>query len=776
MMRRATAASFIALLVVGPIGWGSGPARRAHAQQGLPPIQVLGIEAHGAPAPGPRASPRPGPAPTPSPAGGAGPARAASPARRAVASTCGGTGVPVDRTALAARLHATGRRKALIIRAGNLGIDLPIQEMVGRIARALEGDSAVSRFLREYLERPYLTDDKAVTRSLESLGYDVVHLTTADSERAGRLARFKDDVLAALRDPATAVVVFYGHSSPTDLTLVGDLEHAAPGPNGLARRLSGQTHTRSHLSVDEIRTARGSNLLDALVLHGCQGATETYLAHEGGRAATTFADCVKPGVGFFAGWVTYAVYFTPHTDRILDAYACHAARTLAGAAPRGPRPFHYYVRTGGIYRTMARLAGLDDDEALRAYGTRVTLASVDRDPDVHAHVEELGPVGEALDNILGFLHNVRHGDGTLAGDVERFVRGYHRYLARNGIPLDRDGGPAPILSGNPSIEELNRVLAYHLLPILREAMEAVAPGLASVRRGSVRLDPADGQGLHVELAVDVGSSAQVDDLLAVLRSVHEARVRSTIETGIGGSIGPQVAGRLREALDRMRSRLPGTTVRLRLTLSLTKIVAAGHNRIRPTVHGMVLGLGEVPDRYMERPTAPYQILIDLGALERLAGAVLSDLVGDEIDLTWNGLHAATRMQRLLGLRRWDSRTLHAPMDWQVRVNWGILGDGFARSRVTLLVRAEPAQGLAVRLTPSVRVQLLDGWPVRRISSMIARRAVDAIDRRIQAAAASPVDFGALVPGVFAPEVVGRVRIEAIGVGHDVVSVRIVHAP
>jgi hypothetical protein len=721
--------------------------------------------------------------------------RPADPPRPVPAATGPSCLSAAQRAELIAHLQRGGQKTALIVRGGKYGIHPRVVASLRRLAAAMDADPDVSEFLRATLGREYISDEEAARAVLESAGYRVVLLTSADHERAGRLHRFKADVLDVLARPETSVMIFYGHGYPDGMLLAGEREHSVPGPADIARRARGESTPSDYLGADEIRACRGSSRLDALILHGCQGGLEDYLALKGGLTGPTFGDCVKERTGFLAGWITYSVYVNPRTPAILEAFLCHAhaAATGGAGAPAGSRAgrsSRYFIRSSrDVGRKIAMIANLDDRQAIAGHAGSlarpVTLDDVDTDPDVHEHAAAEIAAVEPLRIGIDLAHALRHGRASLAADVSEFVTRYHGYAERHGLPLARDGRLAPGPFAEPSARDVDRQLAHHAPAILAIGLEAVAPGLVQSRDLRLRL-PADAPDrLEAELDLDVTRGASLDELVGALRDAGEERAAQRIGTAIGGGLGPQLAGRLRSIVDELSRNLPATVLSLSIAITLEKVVRDGGNRCRAEVSRYTLAVGDVDPEKRGSRAAPYEVHVSQVALSRLVRAALVRAAGDELEIRQSirparflpsfTVYGYVRLIAIGEVSRYDSVTLQIPLEWQLRVNWGPFGDGYARATTRATVRAEPAGDLRVKLTPALSMRLGSGWPApesvkRPIAAALAARA----NRWLRDATAAGLDLASYLPAAVAPEIAGRVAVERITMDGDTLSVYIDH--
>jgi hypothetical protein len=385
---------------------------------------------------------------------------------------------------------------------------------------------------------------------------------------------------------------------------------------------------------------------------------------------------------------------------------------------------------------------------------------------VHEHNEDSVPGTEAIRHLVQLIYDLKRGNGTLVSDLRRFMVGYNGYLVRNRIPIQRGQQPPPALGQNPTVADLNRQLAYHLLPIMTDGLDVLVPGLVVLRQGTVTLKSGEDNRAYVDLNLELRNSSQIADVVRIIRSLYEDGVRQHIDANIPGGIGPQLAERLRAALTAVMARVPSTILTLRVHLALDKVVRAEGNQFRPTVNGYNLSVGSVPVALRESAESPYEIHVGLSTLSTLSRAFMNRLFANEIELTTTvarvPVYAYLSLWSFGNISRVSADTLEVTMRWQVRVNYGIFGNGYGYFSTRVRVRVAPGNGLAVTLTPTVSVTLENGWPGPRwLHSVVSTYVSDYATQQIRSQLAAGLDFGTMIPADAAGEILGRVRIHRI---------------
>lgn len=741
----------LALVACSLVPWFTLRAQPAPPAE-LAAISILGVQ----PA---MPEPPPGPGAPPVPLLGVPPA-AAAPA----APACG-----ADLAQLSARIHAGGQKTALIIRGGKFGVNEQVLAIIKRVADVFGVDPSVQAFLRTYLSEQYISDDRQVKARLEEMGYRVEHL--ASSSYAANLAQMKADVLAVASRPETTLLVFYGHGSTWGAWLTTNRENNVPGLGEILRRPE-EVHPDQVLSVDDLRSARGANPLDGIIMHGCQQGTNPYLKEiRGTNGENTFADCVKAGgIGFFAGWVTYSTYLNPDTLPILDRYFCHVANRDALALDARKRSSRHWTRTSAIGRKMTILAFGSDGSSLE----ESVLAA---DPEVHGHdmqyLSDVVPVRLFID----LLCDLKNGDASLAADVRKFLVAYYRYALANGIPMRQAGmGEPPRLSDSPTTTEVNRLIAYHGRIIVGEALQAIAPGLVELKSKRVYFDDASPAKLFADLEFEVRRSAELDDVVRLLRRIFEQQLADGTSNGIGGGIGPQLGTRIARTIDELVKALDSQLVAVTVELSLEKARKPdGANTLRPLIYGYNLCLGELSHARRSSRDAPYEIHMSLTTVERLFKRAARAMFGSEVKVYESrlvDLHA--RLHGEPQVVRAGNRSLWVRMKVEVRGDWALVSDGYGHLWADVDLTVSPAGGLKIAVVPSASIKFLEGWPFPDwLGRIIARRVAEKVNEKIRESIGT-IDFAPYFPPEVRGEVAGVVKIDSIGFDWEALNVLIRH--
>lgn len=677
-------------------------------------------------------------------------------------------------------IHRDRQQTALIVRGGRFGIAPDVQALVGRIADLLDGMPDIQRFLRETFQRNYLSDEAAVTRQLEGMGYRVVLVTSADLG-GGLKAR----VTRELADPSTSVLVYFGHQGPDYMGMTDRRENSAPGRDEVRAQIQGQEIPESSMNSAEIKAAMGDRRLTGMILQGCNGGQSAYLAEKAGRATVDFGTCVEPDRGFLAGWVTYSVYFTPKTTELVNRYFCHMARVKAaqdGARVDLRESARYWKRNVGITRKMAEIAGMSDRDNLGA-----DFAAMEADTNVHPHTEEQIPALAGLEIYIDLAHSVKTQPSSLGDDVKTFITRYYRYCVENRISLDRDGRRAPALGQNPSIAQINAFMEFHGRHILRDAFRILLPNIALFNGGRLRIDPDNNGKLLLDLDLDFRNSRELDQGLDFLRSIVEQPLTASVRA-IPGGIGPQLATRIRSTLDLVRSKLPDTLGALRLSLSIEKRIQAGNVSLVPLVHGYNLCIGNVPARVRDAGRSPYQVHVALDAATELARLATRPLSANQTELTFSRafvtVYAYIKLFSL-GAIRGSGNSLTLPTVWELEINWpnpGVIFGGNATTPgyaytdidISAAFAPVPGQPLQISITPTVNIRLRQGWPGGLGLSIITPIINRKVNEQIAASFGNTVDLAQFIPASVLEEVRGRVRLGGVNVNSGVVSVTFEH--
>lgn len=715
-----------------------------------------------------------------------------------------------QRAELVQGLHQGGRAKrvALIVRGSNFGIHPYVQRHIGRLAASLGGDPKMAGFVRENLEKTYLSDEKATGAHLEGMGYEVKLMSSA--ELGADPPAFRAAVLEQLARPETSIFVFYGHGSPGCLQLWGGREHQAPGPEEIRAMLEGRENGSECLSPGDINGAlarRGeAGKLDAMILHSCRGATHPYANNGTG----SWADCVKEASkGFLAGWVTYAVYFSPRTPEILDAYFCHAAKVAANAPEADLTPTaRFYKKTNPMLRKMALLAGMDDELSIQDEHGK-NFAAFEADRTVREHVESQAGAIKGMEAIIDLAYGLMYGKDSLGTNLKTFFTAYLAYCKEAGVDLSRGGRPAPRVSRPLTREDVNALLAHHGPETVADGLGGLLPGLLALKYGRAWLDERDV--LQLDISVDVNKAKDVEALLELISGSYVGNVQGAIVGALppavgrdplngthvfGLGIGPELASRVRATIAQVRARIPNQVLALRLRMSLEKVAPAqawnrtdgGRTRarssVRPLVYGYNLAVGEVPQARKDSRASPYEIHLSLRSVNAVVKPLVMGMLGNEIELEY--IYDPGRLLPNVTLyayvKLWDmanitgaGQTLSGSGTVQLRVNWGIFGNGYAYATFTGSCAVSTPGGLRIGLDPSGTLGGVSGLPgpgwLQDIFVGMAQRHVNAELRR---AVPSEIDIATLIPAGFRDQIAGKVKISNVEVKDGVLSVYMDH--
>ena len=697
-----------------------------------------------------------------------------------------------------------GSRVALIVRGSNFGIHPYVQQFVARLASSLGGDTRMQAFLQENLEKTYLSDEKAAKAQLEGAGYTVKILTSA--ELGGDPAGFKAAVLAELEKKETALFMFYGHGSPWGIQLWGGREHQAPGPAEIQAALEGRNTGDAGLSPDEINAAlakRGdAGKLDAMILHCCRGGTEPYTKGKG-----SWAECVKDGNrGFFAGWVTYATYFTPGTAAILSACFAHLKAVGAGgAADELTKTARYYTKSGPMLRKMSLLAGLDDEHSI-ADEFGYDFAKFEADATVHEHGEPQITALKGIEALINLAYALKYGKSGFGSDLKDFVVAYTAYAKEAGLDQSRNGRPAPAMSSPPTRAEVNAMLAHQGPAAIAEGLSALLPGLLVLKYGRIWVDDQDL--LQLDLSIDVNNAKDVDTLLDILSGAFLPRAATAVAGALpplvgtdgltggthvfGMGIGAELASRVRGTIATVRERLPRQVLALKLRMSLEKVSPAGAwigagadrkravNSVRPLVYGYNLAVGDVPQAKKDSTASPYEIHVALKSVNDVVKPLVMGMLGDEIELQYIynpgrllpniTLYAYTKMTRM-GDITGSGSTLSCSGTAQLRVNWGPFGDGYAYATVTGSATVSTPGDLTIGIAPTATLSGVSGLPGPQwLQNIFVGLAQSQINASIARAIPGTIDIATLIPAQYRSEIVGKVKISKVEVVDGVLSV------
>jgi hypothetical protein len=680
------------------------------------------------------------------------------------------------------KLHAGGKKRALVIRGGKYGVAPYALSIIRRAAEACSFDPAVKKFLEDHLSRQYISDDAEVVARLEAMGYEVKRFTSA--EYANAQARFKPDVLAELRKPETAVLVFYGHGNPDHFWLLDERENNVPGLDEMIRdkRLK---HPAEAISVDDLHGAvkdRGG--LDALILHGCQNGTSSYRRERGIEQGqgVTFSECVKKGQGFFGGWVTFSVYLHAETLPILERFFCHFASFDAAKPEASKDSGRYWMRSGGIGRKMSEIAFCGD-------GSGSAEADLAKDPQIVVHMMDYVAKVEPVRLFIEMLHKVKIDAAPLPAVLTDYLVAQYRYAEKNRVPMRQPGrGEPPALSATPTTAEINALLAYHGGPVLSEILHTVAPGLVFLEKESIRIDEGDKERLYIDLRFSLKNAQEIQRVLAQLQKANDYATREKLNAGVGEHLGNQLADNIGKAIKRANEALVDTIAKVNLQMSLEKSAKLdGDGKVscytlKPWVRRYHIAVGDVPADLAKGGTSPYEIHVSTKAIDTFVRKTLKNLFPGEIELKYDPGALAPNLYAYLSMRHDYQGPVYAIRDglattslWQFRVNWFRIRDGYAYGKTTTSVRFKAAGGLKVSLDPDVDLWLTDGWgPISFAKGALSRYATDAINKDIKAKTAAGIDFADYVPAEFKNDVAGVVEIKDIKVRADAVSIYIDH--
>jgi hypothetical protein len=665
------------------------------------------------------------------------------------------------------QLQLGGRKTALIVRGGKYGINVQALEFIRRIADASAVDPSVQKFLKENLSQPYIDDQAAVKAVFERAGYNVKTITSADF--AGRLSDMKAAVLDVLKKPETSVFVFYGHGNTSQIWLTDERENNVPGLEELLRKREDH-HPQQTLSVDELLDLRKGHKLDGLILHGCQNATDVYAKErKGAKLQNTFADCVSPdGQGFFAGWVTFSVYLRPETPTVLNRFFCHMSKRGKLTPAQLRVSSRHFMRSDGIGYTCSRLAFEGD-------GSGIEKKELDADREVRPHSMEYLAQVEPICNVLKLLEAVKFENTNLAEDIKTYLVRQVRYCTANKISMQQAGkGTPPAISNPPTTSEVNALLAYHAFPILDEVVRAVAPGLVALKEPAIRIKESDPESLFLDLALQVRKGKELEEILKIVRSVCEGDLKDGIKNADGFGIGPQLAERIESTLNAVTKALDETVVDLSIQLSFRKFRPkdSSTNRLKPTVHGYNLAIGDVPAKLKESRKTPYEIHISMKTLNRLADRILTELFDSWFYVGKFVVHCYARMNSFDSLTKGYGNAALLRSSWSIRGYWGLLGDDdgwrYGSLKMSIHLSVFPAGDLKLRLVPRVYVQLGSEWPFSgTLSSILTDKAGAEVRARV-----SSVDFADYIPKEVKSEIVGVVKIQAVDISTQAASVYI----
>ena len=98
-------------------------------------------------------------------------------------------------------------KKAVIIRAGKIAIPPTAQLLASNMKKAFSGIPSTQKTIDNFTKK-YLVDGRATENKLSAIGYQIVRVYSSKYSSA---RAYKSAVKAAIQDPKTSLVLFYGH-------------------------------------------------------------------------------------------------------------------------------------------------------------------------------------------------------------------------------------------------------------------------------------------------------------------------------------------------------------------------------------------------------------------------------------------------------------------------------------------------------------------------------------------------------------------------------------
>src|SRR5262249_52984884 len=132
-----------------------------------------------------------------------------------------------------------------------------------------------------------------------------------------------------------------------------------------------------------------------------------------------------------------------------------------------------------------------------------------------------------------------------------------------------------------------------------------------------------------------------------------------------------------------------------------------------------LSVGDVPEAKRNSRTAPYEIHVGLRTVNALVRPLVMGMLGDEIELRYTyspsrflpgvTLYAYVKLHDLADIGG-DGTTFTGSGTVQLRVNWGVFGDGYAYATVNGTCGISTPGGLQLGFAPSISIGRVTGLP------------------------------------------------------------------
>ncbi|MBI4863024.1 MAG: hypothetical protein HY815_22585, partial [Candidatus Riflebacteria bacterium] len=284
----------------------------------------------------------------------------------------------------------------------------------------------------------------------------------------------------------------------------------------------------------------------------------------------------------------------------------------------------------------------------------------------------------------------------------------------------------------------------------------------------------DDNRIHIDLGLQVHRSSEVEEALNLVQRLFRDELENRVSHAMFW-IGPQYAARLRSTMHNIVKVLPDDLIELAMELTLEKEAQESSNRIRPTILRYNLAVGAVPEAKKRSRVSPYEIHLSMATANRLARKAATEMLSEEVLVyACKLVDLYASLHTYQGLTRTGSDSVNVAMKWEIRGDWLFTGNGYGYIKADLGLAASLAGDLKVDLTPTVAINLQNGWPFpgwvkSKVSSKISDRVTSMARAKMSA-----IDFGAQIPESFRNEVVGVVRIERLQVDDDTLSVYIGH--
>ena len=583
-------------------------------------------------------------------------------------------------------------KKAVIIRAGKIAIPPTAQLLASNMKKAFSGIPSTQKTIDNFTKK-YLVDGRATENKLSAIGYQIVRVYSSKYSSA---RAYKSAVKAAIQDPKTSLVLFYGHGDTGNgVALYYPSEYAFKDPSHLSSLLNPASGSKAYLSATEVRDWLGGRKLDSLILMSCNGAYQTYLSKHkvpGNSPSGDFRwDQLVADDGFFAGWATYSLYFNPRTPLILDSFRKHSR---SGSKSKK----YYYIRTGPFLRKVSLLAGLDDGEA---YWKQLA-----KDSKVKVHEEQVDGLVKSLIDLVGDLKSPQK---DLYSSVRKFLINHEKFMLKEGIGNSNSDGSFGQLGSNPSLSDVNAYINANANSVLTHALNAVMPDLVLPVKTRLKFLPGNGNKVSVDTRFKIKKGKGITEVFKLLSKQTE------LVNGLDRKV-------LERNLKKLHRNFPEIDFDVQATLE--RRASGGKIKVVPVVQGYRLMLGAFK-KELPAKTSPYEVHANTQSLNKFVKDALEGQFGkyqkvfskswtidyliDDFTISLKGYIKLHDFKGLNIYHRHDG-TLDISAKWAFKINWPWIGNRYAYATTKIfLKRTMLTEPNSIRVKPEIQLVLGSGW-------------------------------------------------------------------